>query len=45
MGENALSGTGVSAGMIKGVARIVHDPAEAALQSGEVLVCPSTDPA
>jgi pyruvate,water dikinase len=45
MGENALSGTGVSAGMIEGVARIVHDPAEAALQSGEILVCPSTDPA
>ena len=45
LGENALAGTEVSSGAIEGVARIVHDPSEADLRAGEILVCPSTDPA
>jgi len=43
--EHTLVGTGVSAGVVEGVARIVVDPAHTTLQSGEILVCPSSDPA
>jgi len=43
--EHTLVGTGVSAGVIEGVARIVEDPANTTLRSGEILVCPSSDPA
>ncbi|RLM62623.1 PEP/pyruvate-binding domain-containing protein [Halorubrum sp. Atlit-26R] len=45
VGENVLLGTGVSAGTIEGTARIVHDPSKADLTTGDILVCPSTDPA
>ncbi|AZQ16114.1 PEP/pyruvate-binding domain-containing protein [Halorubrum sp. PV6] len=45
VGANTLVGTGVSSGIIEGTARIVHDPANANLQSGDILVCPSSDPA
>jgi pyruvate,water dikinase len=45
LGANALGGTGVSSGTIEGAARIANDPAEADLAAGEILVCPSTDPA
>ncbi|RLM62973.1 pyruvate phosphate dikinase [Halorubrum sp. Atlit-8R] len=45
IGANTLVGTGVSSGIIEGTARIVHDPANANLQSGDILVCPSSDPA
>ena len=43
--EHTLVGTGVSAGVVEGVARIVDDPANTTLRSGEILVCPSSDPA
>jgi phosphohistidine swiveling domain-containing protein len=40
----ALIGTGVSAGVIEGVARVVRDPTAAVLHAGEILVAPFTDP-
>ena len=43
--DHTLVGTGVSAGVVEGVARIVDDPATTTLRSGEILVCPSSDPA
>jgi|AntRauMinimDraft_3_1070383.scaffolds.fasta_scaffold00447_13 pyruvate,water dikinase len=45
VGANTLVGTGVSPGVIEGTARIVHDPANANFRSGDILVCPSSDPA
>ncbi|MBI2906987.1 MAG: phosphoenolpyruvate synthase [Chloroflexi bacterium] len=44
-GENMLAGTGVSPGVARGKARVVHNPAGARLEPGEILVAPSTDPA
>jgi pyruvate,water dikinase len=41
---NALSGTGASAGVVEGVARVVTDPAREVLHAGEILVAPFTDP-
>ncbi|MFC7070531.1 PEP/pyruvate-binding domain-containing protein [Halobaculum lipolyticum] len=43
--EGTLVGTGVSGGVVEGVARIVDDPATTTLRAGEILVCPSSDPA
>lgn len=40
----ALIGTGVSAGVVEGRARVVRDPSTAALHAGEILVAPFTDP-
>ncbi|WP_181197522.1 phosphoenolpyruvate synthase [Enhygromyxa salina] len=40
----ALIGTGVSAGVVEGLARVVHDPSSAVLHAGEILVAPFTDP-
>jgi phosphohistidine swiveling domain-containing protein len=40
----ALIGTGVSAGVVEGVARVVRDPSTAVLHAGEILVAPFTDP-
>jgi phosphoenolpyruvate synthase/pyruvate phosphate dikinase len=40
----ALIGTGVSAGVIEGVARVVRDSTTAVLHAGEILVAPFTDP-
>ncbi|WP_233204293.1 PEP/pyruvate-binding domain-containing protein [Halegenticoccus soli] len=42
--EGALVGTGVSSGVVEGVARVVRDPAAATVERGEILVAPSTDP-
>lgn len=42
--ENTLVGTAVSAGIVEGTARVVHDPSGVSLESGEILVAPSTDP-
>jgi pyruvate,water dikinase len=42
--EGSLIGTPVSAGVIEGVARVIHDPAGQTLQPGEILVAPHTDP-
>jgi len=41
---NALSGTGASAGVAEGVARVITDPQREVLQAGEILVAPFTDP-
>jgi phosphohistidine swiveling domain-containing protein len=40
----ALVGTGVSAGVVEGLAKVVHDPTEATVEPGEILVAPSSDP-
>jgi pyruvate,water dikinase len=45
VGENSLVGTGISAGVVEGTARIVRDPANTTLRAGDILVCPSSDPA
>ncbi len=39
-----LVGTGVSAGVVEGVARVVRDPRTATVERGEILVAPSSDP-
>jgi pyruvate,water dikinase len=41
----ALTGTAASAGVYEGTVRVVHDPAQANLRPGEVLVAVGTDPA
>lgn len=40
----ALVGTGVSAGVVEGVARVVRDPNTETILPGEILVAPSSDP-
>ncbi|MEV1331311.1 PEP/pyruvate-binding domain-containing protein [Micromonospora costi] len=40
----ALRGVGAAAGVATGPARVVHDPATAHLEPGEILVAPTTDP-
>jgi pyruvate,water dikinase len=40
----ALVGLAVSAGMIEGRARVIHDMAEADLETGDILVTACTDP-
>lgn len=42
--KGALIGTGVSAGVVEGIARVVRDPSTAVLHAGEILVAPFTDP-
>ncbi|WP_224450531.1 PEP/pyruvate-binding domain-containing protein [Haloprofundus salilacus] len=42
--EGALVGTGVSSGVVEGVARIIRDPKVTTVERGEILVAPSTDP-
>jgi pyruvate,water dikinase len=42
---DTLRGSPVSPGVAEGRARVVFDPAKAALESGDILVCPGTDPA
>jgi rifampicin phosphotransferase len=44
-GEGTLSGSGVSPGIVEGRVRVVFSPHDTALQPGEILVCPGTDPA
>jgi pyruvate,water dikinase len=39
-----ISGTGVSAGVVEGVVRVVTDPGFADVEDGEILVSPTTDP-
>lgn len=38
-------GSGVSPGVTEGIVRVVHDPHDARLRPGEILVCRGTDPA
>lgn len=40
----ALIGTPVSAGVVEGIAHVVRDPQTTALNRGEILVAPFTDP-
>ncbi|GAA1015746.1 rifamycin-inactivating phosphotransferase [Streptomyces thermogriseus] len=40
----ALIGLAVSAGVVEGRARVIHDMAEADLEAGDILVTTSTDP-
>ncbi|HEX5740968.1 MAG TPA: PEP/pyruvate-binding domain-containing protein, partial [Pilimelia sp.] len=42
--EDALAGVGASAGRATGPARVVHDPATARVEPGEILVAATTDP-
>ncbi|MFI6265442.1 PEP/pyruvate-binding domain-containing protein [Micromonospora sp. NPDC051006] len=42
--DGALRGVGAAAGVATGRARVVHDPATAHLEPGEILVAPTTDP-
>ncbi|MDT0267276.1 PEP/pyruvate-binding domain-containing protein [Streptomyces sp. DSM 44915] len=39
-----LTGMGASAGRVSGRARVVHDPADARLEPGEILVTATSDP-
>jgi rifampicin phosphotransferase len=38
-----INGTGASAGIVEGTARVVAEPADASIQSGEILVARNTD--
>ncbi|WP_244945086.1 PEP/pyruvate-binding domain-containing protein [Couchioplanes caeruleus] len=40
----ALTGVGAAAGRVTGAARVVHDPATAHVEPGEILVAATTDP-
>lgn len=42
--DGALSGSPVSAGVAEGIAKVVLDPSTEALEPGEILVAPFTDP-
>ncbi|SCE71835.1 pyruvate, water dikinase [Micromonospora coriariae] len=42
--DGTLAGVGASAGRVTGTARVVHDPATAHIEPGEVLVAATTDP-
>lgn len=44
MPEGALRGTGVSAGVVEGPARVVRDPSISTVLPGEILVVPSCGP-
>ena len=43
-GVQARSGTGCSAGVVRGAARVVRDPHGATVSAGEILVARTTDP-
>ncbi|MFG1919296.1 PEP/pyruvate-binding domain-containing protein [Micromonospora sp. NPDC048898] len=43
-GDGTLVGVGASAGRVTGPARVVHDPATAHVEPGDVLVAATTDP-
>ncbi|MET7670097.1 PEP/pyruvate-binding domain-containing protein [Micromonospora luteifusca] len=43
-GDGTLTGVGASAGRVTGPARVVHDPATAHVEPGDVLVTATTDP-
>jgi pyruvate,water dikinase len=44
MPEGALLGIPVSSGVIEGIAKVITDPSKTALNKGEILVAPFTDP-
>ena len=41
---DTITGVGVSPGAVEGMARVVTDPASEAVEPGEILVAPATDP-
>ncbi|MGE5654403.1 MAG: PEP/pyruvate-binding domain-containing protein, partial [Bacillota bacterium] len=43
--QSSLVGTPASSGIYEGSVRVVHDPKQAVLEPGEILVAPGTDPA
>lgn len=43
-GDGTLVGVGASAGRVTGPARVVHDPASAHVEPGDVLIAATTDP-
>jgi pyruvate,water dikinase len=44
--DAVLRGVAVGAGLVRGIARVIHHPADGRrLQKGDILVAPSTDPA
>ncbi len=44
-GVGELMGSPVSPGIVEGMVRVVVDPLKTAIEPGEILVCPATDPA
>jgi pyruvate,water dikinase len=42
--DGALQGVGAAAGRVTGPARVVHDPATARIEPGDILVAATTDP-
>jgi len=42
--QGALPGTAASAGVVEGIAHVIHDPSAESLAEGEILVAPHTDP-
>jgi rifampicin phosphotransferase len=42
--ENELAGTAISAGLVTGTARVLHNPHEKQLNAGDILVARATDP-
>lgn len=42
--ETQRNGTACGGGVVSGVARVIHDPAEEQVQAGEILVARHTDP-
>jgi len=43
-GVDGLVGIATSGGVAEGIARVIHDPREATLEPGEILIAPHTDP-
>jgi pyruvate,water dikinase len=42
--DGPITGLGVSAGIVEGAVRLVHEPGDDELLAGEILVCRTTDP-
>ncbi|WP_318211957.1 PEP/pyruvate-binding domain-containing protein [Streptomyces sp. SJL17-1] len=42
--DRTLTGVGAASGRVTGRARVVHDPSDASVEPGEILVAPTTDP-
>ena len=43
-GDDVLTGSPVSPGLVEGIAHVIHDPHLEQLQPGEILICHGTDP-
>ncbi|RQD81794.1 MAG: phosphoenolpyruvate synthase, partial [Methanocalculus sp. MSAO_Arc2] len=43
-GGDGLTGIATSGGLAEGIVRVIQNPGDAALQQGEILVAPHTDP-